>query len=53
MDKEEYIELMEKFITHTKEYCPETFEWVMENMEKNSMFYVNGENHKEQFGEMI
>jgi len=53
MDKEEYIELMEKFITHTKEHCPEAFEWVIKDMERNDMFFVNSENHKEQFEKMI
>ena len=53
MLEEDYDELMERFIKHTEEYCPEAFEWVMDSMGRNSMFEVNGENLKEEFEEII
>jgi len=53
MDKEDFYELMVRFIKHTKEYVPDTFEWVIDDMEKNEMFVLYGENLKEKFEEMI
>ncbi len=53
MDKEDFYELMVRFIKHTKEYSNETYEWIIEDMENNGLFEVYSNNLKEEFKEMI
>ena len=53
MEKEDYIELLERFVKHIKEYATDEYEWTIEDMENNSMFEIGGVNLKEEFEEMI
>lgn len=53
MDKEDFYELMIKFIKHTKEYSRDNYDWVIEDMKKNDLFKIFGEDLKEQFEDMF
>ena len=53
MDKEDFYELMVRFIKHTKEYAPDSYDWVIDDMEEDDMFNVNGKDLKEEFEEML
>ena len=32
MDKEDFVELLERFVKHIKEYDTDAYEWVIEDM---------------------
>lgn len=53
MDKEDFYELLNRFVKHIKEYNEDAYEWVIEDMENNDLFEIYGDNLREKFEEMI
>jgi hypothetical protein len=53
MEKEDYIELLERFVKHIKRYAADEYEWTIEDMEINYLFEIGGVNLKEEFEKMM